>query len=150
MRLPGGDQDGIAALPMIFPPWSKVEPIVTSRLLSTYGSRLECLTKLIDQDQTLAEPIIGSGGILKAEVVHGFESEMATTLEDLAARRIMVTWTPSLGADHVKAIGNFAADYFGWKKPRLDKELRNYFTDIGRFEPPGLASRPGCPKDSTL
>ena len=149
LRLPGGDQDGIVALPMTFPSWSKIEPIVTSRLVSTYGSRLECLTKLIDQDQELAEPILGSGGILKAEVVHGFESEMAVTLEDLVARRIMVTWTPSLGADHVKAIGNFAADYFGWKKPRLDEELRNYFTHIRRFVPPGLASRPSCLRNST-
>ena len=103
--------------------------------MNTYGSRLTCLTKLIDQDETLAEPIIGSGGILKAEVVHSFESEMAATLEDVVARRIMMTWTPSLGVDYVQAIGDFSADYFGWQQTRLEEELRNYFTHIGRFGP---------------
>ena len=135
LQLPGGDHEEIAALPQTFPLWSMMEPTATSRLVNTYGSRLTCLTKLIDQDETLAEPIIGSGGILKAEVVHSFESEMAATLEDVVARRIMMTWTPSLGVDYVQAIGNFAADYFGWQQTRLEEELRNYFTHIGRFGP---------------
>ena len=89
--------------------------------------------ELIDRDSALAEPIGGPVGPLKAEVVHGFESEMAQTLVDLLVRRMMTAWTPLLGLDRVEAFAAVARRYLGWSERRAADEVQGYRSYVSRF-----------------
>jgi len=132
--LPGGYRDVINEIPMIFPRWSSLHPATKARLMNTYGAGLADLARIINKDSSLSEIITNSNGILKGEVIYGFGSQLAVTIEDLVARRIMNTWTPSLGTESVRAISAYSAEFLGWKKETLEEELHSYFTYIGRFD----------------
>ena len=135
LSLPGGDTDVIDALAKWFPHWHSMPPEATSRLISIYGSRVGVLGDLIRRDAALADPIGGVTGPLKAEVVHGFESEMAQTLMDLAFRRMMTAWTPSLGLDRVGEIAGVARQYLGWSEQRAADEVEEYRLFVSKFRP---------------
>ena len=118
LPLPGGDTDIIDTIPEWFPQWYSMPREVTTRLTRIYGSRVSGLSDLINRDAGLADPIEGPTGPLKAEVVHGFEYEMAQTLVDLLVRRMMAAWTPSLGLDRVEVFADVARQYLGWSEQR--------------------------------
>ena len=134
LSLPGGDAGVIDTLPKWFPHWHSMPPEVTSRLIGIYGSRVGALSDLIRRDAGLAEPIGGVTGPLKAEVVHGFESEMAQTLVDLLVRRMMTAWTPSLGLDRVGEFAEVARQYLGWSERRAADEVEEYRMFVSKFQ----------------
>ena len=136
MSLPGGDKDIIDTLAQWFPQWHLLPPAATTRLTSIYGSRAWVVGDLIDRDRGLAEPIGGPDGPLQAEVVHGFESEMAQTLVDLLVRRMMIAWTPSLGLDGVEEFAEVARRYLGWSQQRATDEVQAYRSYVSRFRLP--------------
>ena len=141
MSLPGGDTDVIDSIPEWFPQWHSMPREVTTRLTEIYGSRASGLSDLIGRDAGLAEPIGGPAGPLKAEVVHGFESEMAQTLVDLLVRRMMTAWTPTLGLDRVGELAEVARQLLGWSEQRAADEVAEYRSFVSKFrvcaEPPG-------------
>ena len=132
--LPGGRREVMSEIPMIFPQWSNLNPATKVRLMNTYGADLAHLARIINKDSSLSEIIDNSNGILKGEVIYGFDSQLAVTIEDLVARRLMKTWTPSLATESVKAIGAYSAEFLGWKKEKLEEELHSYFLYIERFD----------------
>ena len=133
LPLPGGDTGIIDTIPEWFPQWHSMPREVTSRLMGMYGSRVSSLSDLINGDAALAEPIGGPTGPLKAEVVHGFESEMAQTLVDLLVRRMMTAWTPSLGLDRVEEYAEVARQLMGWSKQRAADEVEGYRSFVSKF-----------------
>ena len=145
LPLPGGDTDVIDTIPEWFPQWHSMPREVTTRLTGIYGSRVGELSDLIGRDAGLAEPIGGPAGPLRAEVIHGFESEMAQTLVDLLVRRMMTAWTPSLGLDRVGELAEAARQLLGWSEQRAAEEVEAYRSFVSRFrvctEP--TASGPG-------
>ena len=133
LPLPGGDTEIIDTIPEWFPQWHSMPREVTTRLTRIYGSRLSGLSDLINRDPGLADPIGGPSGPLKAEVVHGFEYEMAQTLVDLLVRRMMTAWTPSLGLDRVEEFADVARQYLGWSEQHASDEVEEYRSFVSRF-----------------
>ena len=131
--LPGGDVEAIREIESWFPKRHSISNRETSRLIDIYGSRTRLLSELIDREKSLGAPIGKKSGPLKAEVIQGFESEKAETLVDLLARRMMLTWTPSLGLDSAKEIAVVASQYLGWSRERVSDELKNYETFVNQF-----------------
>lgn len=133
LPLPGGDTDVIDTIPEWFPQWHSMPREVTTRLTGIYGSRLGELSDLIGRDAGLAEPIGDPAGPLRAEVIHGFESEMAQTLVDLLVRRMMTAWTPSLGLDRVRELAEAARQLLGWSEQRAAEEVEAYRSFVSKF-----------------
>ena len=50
--------------------------------MNTYGADLAHLARIINKDSSLSEIIDSSNGILKGEVIYGFDSQLAVTIED--------------------------------------------------------------------
>ena len=148
LSLPGGDTDVIESLPKWFPHWHSIPSEVTTRLMSIYGSRVGVLGDLIHRDVALADPIGPATGPLKAEVVHGFESEMARTLVDLLVRRMMTAWTPSLGLDRVREFAEVARQYLGWSEQRTADEVEGYRLFVSKFRP--LAEQSATAPESSV
>jgi glycerol-3-phosphate dehydrogenase len=97
------------------------------RLLNRYGSCIDDLLGLIAARPDLAEPLIGAGGYLRAEVVYACTHEGALHLDDVLARRTRT-------AIEVRDRGLAAADEacelmaaeLGWSPARRARELSDY------------------------
>lgn len=94
----GYDPDFINSLVTRYP---LVNPHLIKHLAETYGTQATALLNLMEQDSTLAEPLVNRHPFVKAEVIYAVRAEMALTLEDLLLRRIrlgLVDWQAALSA----------------------------------------------------
>jgi glycerol-3-phosphate dehydrogenase len=60
---------------------------LTRHLADRYGSEARVLHALIDEDPTLGEPLVPGLPYVRAEAVYAVRHEMATTVDDVLARR---------------------------------------------------------------
>ena len=67
------------------------------------------------------------GGILRAEIAHALDEEMALTLEDLLERRTrLLLFDPGQGLACAAAVADMAAARLGWDRARTAAELEGY------------------------
>jgi glycerol-3-phosphate dehydrogenase len=94
-------------------------------LLNRYGSLVEELFALIDQDRSLAEPVPGAEEYLKVELVYGASHEGALHLDDLLARRTRISIeTRDRGVRCARPVAELVAETLGWDAERVDDEVR--------------------------
>lgn len=94
-------------------------------LLHNYGSGYEKIVNNVVIDQKTAQ---GNEDylILKAEIVHAIDEEMAQNLEDVIFRRISSYKPGSLDKDHLTICSSIMASRFAWSNQRLSKELHEF------------------------
>ena len=96
-------------------------------LLGRFGSDIDDLIALIEQDPSLAEPVPGAGRYLKAEVVYAVTHEGALHLDDILARRLRVsidTW--DRGEAAAPEVARLVAPLLGWDDAAVDREIEHY------------------------
>src|SRR5438046_328578 len=80
--------------------------------------------------RALTSPAAGEvlpGGILRAEIAHALDEEMALTLEDLLERRTrLLLFDPGQGLACAAAVADMAAARLGWDRARTAAELEGY------------------------
>ena len=69
-----------------------------ARLRYRYGSEAGRIAALADDDPAWAGEVGGSGGVLRAEVVHAIRHEGALTVDDILARRTRLSVQPEAAA----------------------------------------------------
>ena len=62
-------------------------PEAAAQLVGRYGSEARVVAALLEADPSLGDPIIAGLPDLRAEVVYAARHEMATTVDDILARR---------------------------------------------------------------
>ena len=105
---------------------------VLRHLVLNYGSAYQNVIHHIRQDPRLGEPLAPPSPIIKAEVLHGVQEEMAVKLADIVMRR---TGLGLLGTPEDQALRNCAdlmAAELGWDARRRQQELED--TKRGLFE----------------
>jgi glycerol-3-phosphate dehydrogenase len=116
---PGLDEAGRARL--------GVAPDVAAHLASRYGSEARVVAALAAADPSLARPIVGGLPDLRAEVVHAARHEMATTVDDVLARRtrlrLQARDASAAAADDVA--GLLAAE-LGWDAAETARQAEAY------------------------
>lgn len=107
---------------------------LTDHLLHRYGSLVEDLLQLIEEDPSMAQPLEESPAYLRAEVAYACRAEGVLHLEDLMMRRTRLIYeAPEKGLASVPEIADIAAAELGWDEGKKQAEIQAY-TDRARAE----------------
>ncbi len=105
------------------------------QLLSRYGDQSPRLLEIIEENKSLAEPILENYPFLLAEVIYAIRFEMAVKLRDFLSRRIRLEITDWEGS---KKAAEKIAPYFqrelGWEDEQRKYELSEYNSMIEEFQ----------------
>ena len=97
-----------------------------NRLLALYGSRAAQVLRLAEQNPTLGEVIDPTTGLLAAELVFAVQVDLAQTLTDVLARRVLVAFEPGHGLSFLDRAVAVLADHLGWDDDRVEEEIAEY------------------------
>jgi len=110
-------------------------PASTAQHLSgKFGSRAVEVLELVQQDRKLAEPVIAGAPAIQAEIVYGIRCEMATSIEDVLARRIgleLFSWNSAMEAAPV--VGGYLAQECGLSPQAAEQATREYVLKLMRL-----------------
>ncbi|ODU00967.1 MAG: glycerol-3-phosphate dehydrogenase, partial [Pseudonocardia sp. SCN 72-86] len=96
-------------------------------LLSRYGSMIDEVLALVDDDPALGEPLAGAPDYLRAEVVYGAAYEGARHIEDVLARRTRISIeTFDRGIGSVEEAARLMAPVLGWSDEQVQREIEHY------------------------
>ncbi|AXH94913.1 glycerol-3-phosphate dehydrogenase/oxidase [Ornithinimicrobium avium] len=99
----------------------------TDHLLHRYGSLVEQLLELIEEDPSLARPLEHAAAYLRVEVAYACISEGVLHLEDVMMRRTRLYYEqPRKGLATVPEIAEIAVQWLGWDEEREAAEVRAY------------------------
>ncbi len=94
------------------------------RLVRLHGADAE---RVVARAAAIAEEMPVGARVLRAEVEHALEEEMALTLEDLLERRTRhLLFDARQGLDHVESVAALAARRLGWDAARTAAEVDGY------------------------
>jgi glycerol-3-phosphate dehydrogenase len=126
VALPGGEPTAldIAALASRLPQLSRDQ---ASRLFRLHGATCERLLERIRESPASGEIVAGLPGVLRAELEHALDEEMALTLEDLLDRRTRsLSFDRRQGVEGVEAAAAIASQRLGWSTERTAAEIDGY------------------------
>jgi glycerol-3-phosphate dehydrogenase len=109
-------------------------PVAGDHLASRYGSDRVEVQQILDEDVTLARPLVTGLPYLRAEAIHAVRHEYARTLEDVLSRRtraLLLNRRATLAAASDTA--RLIAHELGWDDLRIEQELA-CFAEICRRE----------------
>jgi glycerol-3-phosphate dehydrogenase len=98
-----------------------------AHLAGRYGTETAEVKALIAFDPSLAEPLVPGLPYLRAEAVHAVRHEMATTLDDVLARRTrahLFNRSASLAA--APAVAALVGGELGWDADEIERQVANY------------------------
>ncbi|MGI8947153.1 MAG: glycerol-3-phosphate dehydrogenase/oxidase [Ornithinimicrobium sp.] len=104
--------------------WSDM---MVDHLLHRYGSLMEELVELIEQDESLARPLEEAPAYLRAEISYACSHEGVLHLEDLMCRRTRLVYeVKQQGLPALPEIADIAAGVLGWEAERQEHEVSAY------------------------
>lgn len=105
--------------------WSKadVEKKALRHLVYSYGSDYPRILRYGEKDGEWLRLLPGSEEVLRAEVAHAVEEEMAVRLSDVVLRRTDLGSGGRPGAATLQACAGIMADALGWTKDRIGTEV---------------------------
>lgn len=133
-RLPGGRTGQYDAFAESFVQEARVSPVNAKRLLRLYGTRAVEIDALVAQDPSYGRQIPNADDAIEAEVVFAIQEDLAVTLTDLVARRLMCGLNGDLGLGSLDGIAEVAARHLGWDPDRVEEEKKRYQQYITKFE----------------
>lgn len=96
-------------------------------LLTRYGSLVQEVLDLIQEDPTLGEELAGAPDYLRAEIVYGASHEGARHLEDLLARRTRISIeTFDRGLGSAEEAARLVAPVLGWSPVQVEREIEHF------------------------
>src|SRR6201981_3246440 len=100
-------------------------------LAAKFGTASERVLKLTNEDPALLHTILPGGRAIRAEVVYAIRYEMASTIEDVLARRIgmqFYSWSDCIEATPV--VGSLMQKELKWSSGYTRDAMRNYLEKI--------------------
>jgi glycerol-3-phosphate dehydrogenase len=98
-----------------------------------YGTAYEDLLRSAPDESYLET--VGASNVLKVEIVHAVQREMAANLADVVFRRTELGTAGDPGVEAVSAAADLAAAEFGWDAAKRDSELRAVRETLERCGP---------------
>ena len=95
-----------------------------AHLESRFGSEAHLIRAMIATQPNLAEPLVNGLPYVRAEAIHAFTHEMATTLDDVLVRRtrcLLFDREATLAA--ARSVAELVAPVAGWDATRVDAEV---------------------------
>jgi glycerol-3-phosphate dehydrogenase len=106
------------------------------RLLALYGGRAADVVAKADRDPDLLEVFDPASGAVAAELVFAVEDDLAITLTDVLARRILLAFEPGHALDVVDDAADVLGDRLGWDGERRRAEIDEYRRWLQRLAVP--------------
>ncbi|HLS02311.1 MAG TPA: glycerol-3-phosphate dehydrogenase/oxidase [Beutenbergiaceae bacterium] len=104
--------------------WTKA---LSDHLVYRYGSNIDELIGLIEQQPDLAKPLAEAPTYLRAEIAHAAHFEMSLHLEDVLLHRTRLHHeAPDRGLAASDEIAQIIAPILGWDDQRISEELSAY------------------------
>lgn len=108
-------------------------PESIKHLSHSYGSVAHTVLDLIEQDTSLATPLIDDLPYVKAEILYACRYEMAMTPEDVLSRRTSITLEDrQRGSGVVSEVAEIMAQELGWSSARQQALTNDYLSEIQR------------------
>jgi glycerol-3-phosphate dehydrogenase len=124
--LPGGEPTALdpGRLAARLPQLSATE---AARMFRLHGGGCERILARVAERPAAGEMVPGLPGVLRAEIEHALDDEMALTLEDLLERRTRsLSFDRHQGLEGVEAAATIAAERLGWDARRTEGEIAAY------------------------
>jgi glycerol-3-phosphate dehydrogenase len=103
---------------------SALAPGVTQRLHEAYGSDAPRVLTTIDEAEAGGQPIIPGATLLRGEVIHAIQHEMAVTLNDVVFRRTGAGTERRPSDDLLAGLADLCGSELGWGASRRADEVR--------------------------
>jgi glycerol-3-phosphate dehydrogenase len=107
-----------------------VDPALTGRprhLADRFGTEAAVLDALIDADPRLGEPLVAGLPYVRAEAVYAVRHEMATTVDDVLARRTRARLQArDASAEAAADVAALMAAELGWTAAEADRQAEAY------------------------
>jgi glycerol-3-phosphate dehydrogenase len=103
-------------------------------LTNKFGGHRKRILNLVQQDPSLAAPIVEGSPHIQAEVVYCAREEMAVSIEDILTRRLGLQFYDwRLAAQAAPLVGNILGRESGWTSARINAETGEYVGRINRY-----------------
>ena len=99
---------------------------VVARLIRFYGSRAVEVYELAAERPELAVVVHAPSQLIAAELVFAVRVDLAVTLTDVLARRVLLAFEPGHGLAELDAVVAPLADELGWDAARREREIADY------------------------
>ncbi|WP_313277792.1 glycerol-3-phosphate dehydrogenase/oxidase [Timonella senegalensis] len=104
--------------------WSKQ---MVEHLLHRYGSMINEIVAICNDDPTMAKPVKGAEAYLRAEIHYAVTREGVIHLEDVLLHRTRINYEfADRGLSALEEIADIAANTLGWDAETRSVELKNY------------------------
>lgn len=101
------------------------------RLIRRYGTLIEDLLDLVDDDPSLGEPLAGADRYLRVEAHYAAAAEGAVHLGDVLERRMRLNYeTRDRGRGAAEAVAAIVAPILGWDAEREAKEIADFTAHV--------------------
>ena len=105
------------------------------RLARVYGPYGRDIFDQIRSDQTLAEPLVEGLPVIKGEIVHATSIEYAATLDDIFARRCMLTTEDLPWHARTRDLANAVGELLHWSDQECDEQHTAWMNAIKQHDP---------------
>ncbi len=106
-----------------------------TRLVDLYGSRTIALWQLVEQRPELNR-VVHPSGVLAAELVFAFEEDLARSLTDVLARRVLLAFEPGHALDEIDDIAKVLADHEDWDEEQTRAQIAEYHGWLDKLKVP--------------
>ncbi|MBT0566853.1 glycerol-3-phosphate dehydrogenase [Williamsia sp. CHRR-6] len=104
-----------------------LHPYRIRRLLNRFGSLIDDVLALADDDPGLLQPLAAAPQYLRVEVVYAAAHEAALHLEDVLSRRTRISIEyPHRGVDCAREVAELMASVLGWSAQQVEAEIATY------------------------
>jgi glycerol-3-phosphate dehydrogenase len=110
-----------------------IDAATMRRLASLYGPKYPDLLEIVAKDPASAQPVVLNGKVLRAQVVHAVQREMACKLVDVIVRRTAMADDGHPGRLALETSAALMASLLGWDSSRQQRELVDTEAHLTRF-----------------
>ena len=108
---------------------------VAEHLVASHGGEAPAIVRMALENPSLGRLVIPGQPVLRAELHHAIQREMAVTLSDLMMRRTRLFYeAPDHAALVAPEVAAIAAGEMGWDSARIESELAAYRQEVARVD----------------
>ncbi|WP_111765793.1 glycerol-3-phosphate dehydrogenase/oxidase [Nakamurella deserti] len=106
-----------------------------TRLVDLYGSRTFALWQLVEHRPELNR-VVHPSGVLAAELVFAVEEDLARSLTDVLARRVLLAFEPGHALEQLDDIAKTLADHLDWDDEQVRAQIAEYREWLDKLKVP--------------
>lgn len=118
--------------------------LTADRLVALYGSRALDVVEEASADPALLEVVHPATGAIGAELVFAVRHELARTLTDVLARRVLLAFEPGHALEILDQVVALLGERLAWDTDRRKAEVAEYVEWLDHLAVPGRAASTGA------